>query len=337
MMTRREFTVGTAASLTAPILRATPRPSRRIELIAAPSSLGLRPNEHGREPETWSAPAVLLGTGLAALLDAPVSQLEHPVYEFTPQPGTRIRNGQSIRRFSLDLAARVADVRAREAFPIVLGGDCSILLGCLTGARRSGGKGLVHIDGHSDYFHPGNYDTSKRLGTAAGMDLALATGRGEMLLTDWPGVDGPLADESDTCQVGEREADTDAFRAAYGDIERTKITRITIQQLLTRGSANVAETLVHWIEARNLEAAWLHVDLDVLDQASLPAVDSPGTPGLDFEGLESLLATLVSSGRVAGIDFSIYDPGLDPGHAHAKRIAQCIAGAVASVSRSSHG
>jgi len=313
------------------------KPSRRINLITAPSSLGLRPNEQDREPETWCAPAVLLSAGLAASLEAQVSQLEHPVYEFGPQPGTRIRNGLSIRRFSLDLAASVADVFGSGAFPIVLGGDCSILLGCLAGARRSGAKGLVHIDGHSDYFHPGNYDTSKRLGTAAGMDLALATGRGEMLLTNWPGVDGPLADESDTCQVGEREADTDAFRATYGDIERTKITRITIQELLARGSAHVAQTVVHWLKAKNLEAAWLHVDLDVLDQATLPAVDSPGSPGLDFEGLESLLATLVSSGRVGGIDFSIYDPGLDPGHAHAGRIAQCIAGAVASVSRSNGG
>jgi hypothetical protein len=49
-MTRREFTIGTAASLTAPILRGAPLRSQPIELITAPSSLGLRPNEHDREP-----------------------------------------------------------------------------------------------------------------------------------------------------------------------------------------------------------------------------------------------------------------------------------------------
>jgi arginase len=329
-MTRREFTAGTAAAIA---IRGPRAASQGIALISAPSSLGLRPSAQGREPETWRAPAVLLDTGLAAQLNARVSQLEHPVYEFAPQSRTRIRNGLSIRRFSIELAARVADGRARGAFPVVLGGDCSVLLGCLLGARRSGARGLIHIDGHSDYFHPGNYDTSKRLGSAAGMDLALATGRGEMLLTSWPGVDGPLADEGDTCQIGERDAGTDEFRAAYGDIERTKITRITIQQLLARGTANAAQAVVDWLGARGLGAAWLHVDLDVLDQSSLPAVDSPGTPGLDFEGLESLLAALVVSGRIAGIDFAIYDPGLDPEHAHAKRIAQCIARSVASVSR----
>jgi arginase len=260
-----------------------------------------------------------------------VSQLEHPVYEFAPQSGTRIRNGLTIRRFSLDLATHVANVCARGNFPIVLGGDCSILLGCLLGLRRSGGKGLIHVDGHSDYFHPGNYDTSKRLGSVAGMDLALATGRGETILTNWPGIDGPLADESDTSQVGERDAGTAEFRASYGDIERTKVNRITVQQLLVSGVAKVAQSVVERLATRGLNDAWLHVDLDVLDQASLPAVDSPGTPGLDFAQLESLLAAIVLSGRIAGMDFTVYDPGLDPGQAHAPRIAQCVSRSVASV------
>lgn len=68
----------------------------------------------------------------------------------------------------------------------------------------------------------------------------------------------------------------------------------------------------------------MHVDFDVLDQAHLPAVDSPGTPGLDFDALESLIAPLAASGRIAGMDFTIYDPGLDPGLAHADRIGRSI-------------
>ncbi|VWB99757.1 arginase [Burkholderia aenigmatica] len=316
-----------ATSTASPGLRADPlQPggARPIELIAAPSSLGLRPNTAGLEPETWRAPDVLLATGLAARAGARVSRLAHPAYAVAPQPGTRIRNGLAIREFSLDLAARVADARRRQAFPIVLGGDCSVLLGCLLGNRRAGGNGLVHVDGHSDFFHPGNYDTSTRLGSVAGMDLALSTGRGEPLLTDWPALDGPLVDDLDACQVGERESESGDFEATYGDIARTAISRITIQQLLARGPAAVAVELVDWLGARALGQAWLHVDLDVLDQSQLPAVDSPGSPGLDFDGLDALLGPLVASGRVAGIDFTIYDPGLDPGHVHADRIARSI-------------
>ncbi|KAB0635881.1 arginase family protein [Burkholderia latens] len=307
------------------------RVARPVELIAAPSSLGLKPNGAGREPDTWRGPETLLATGLAARLGARVSWLAHPRYAFEPQPGTRIRNGASIRAFSLELASHVAGALERRAFPIVLGGDCSILLGCLLGNRRAGGSGLIHVDGHSDFFHPGNYDTSTRLGSAAGMDLALATGRGEPLLTRWPDLDGPLVDDRDACQIGERDAGTAAFEAAYGDIVRTAITRTTIQQLLARGPAAVAGELVGWLRMRALRRVWLHVDLDVLDQSALPAVDSPGSPGLDFAGLDALLGPLVASGRVAGIDFTIYDPALDPGLAHADRIARTIARTAAAL------
>ncbi|CAB3768394.1 arginase [Burkholderia sp. MSh2] len=310
-----------------------PRP---VEFIVAPSSLGLRPNAAGLEPETWRAPEVLLATGLAAQVGAQVSRLAHPAYAFTPQPGTRLGNGRAIRDFSLDLAGRVADARRRHVFPIVLGGDCSVLLGCLLGNRRAGGAGLVHVDGHSDFYHPGNYDTSKRLGSVAGMDLALSTGRGEPLLTDWPDLDGPLVDDLDACQVGERESESGDLETTYGDIASTAITRITIGQLLARGPAAVAAELVGWLGARALGHAWLHVDLDVLDQAQLPAVDSPGSPGLDFDGLDALLGPLVASGRVAGINFTIYDPGLDPGLVHANRIAHSI-GRCAAALPARHG
>ncbi|MCR4471437.1 arginase family protein [Burkholderia sp. SCN-KJ] len=324
------MTVPTASS-DLPAGHASTGVARPVELIAAPSSLGLKPNGAGREPDTWRGPEALLATGFAARLGARVSWLPHPAYAFDPQPGTRIRNGVSIRAFSLELAVRVADALARGAFPIVLGGDCSILLGCLLGNRRAGGGGLVHVDGHSDFFHPGNYDTSTRLGSAAGMDLALATGRGEPLLTCWPDLDGPLVDDRDTCQVGERDAESAEFEAAYGDIVRTAITRTTIQQLLASGPAAVARELVDWLRTRALRRVWLHVDLDVLDRSQLPAVDSPGSPGLDFDGLDALLEPLVASGRVAGIDFTIYDPGLDPGFAHADRIARSIARTAAAL------
>ena len=66
---------------------------------------------------------------------------------------------------------------------------------------------------------------------------------------------------------------SDDFQVFYGDIERTAIKRYIVQ---------------------------LHVDLDVLDQSVMPAVDSPGSPGLTFAQLRSLLARLYRSGRVTG-------------------------------------
>jgi len=325
-LSRRDFALGSACLAGA---ASGARGARRISVISAPVSLGLRPGAKGQEPGSWRAPEVLLAAGLAEKVSA-VSRLAlaRPGYQFEAQPGTRIRNGQTLRTFLLELGERVQAELAAGRFPLVLGGDCSVMLGCLLGSRRAGGRGLVHVDGHSDFFHPGNYDTSARLGSAAGMDLALATGRGEDLLTTWPGVDGPLVADIDAIQAGERDAESPDWDKYYGDIVRTAITRLTIQQIQREGIARCAERIIARLAERGLDRAWVHVDLDVLDEKVMNAVDSPGTPGFDFTQLSTLLRMLLESGRVIGLDACIYDPDLDPGHRFAVPIAACLARAL---------
>jgi arginase len=298
---------------------------RPRHLVLAPSNLGLRPEDNGAEPGAWQAPDVLMAAGLKKCVAAEkVVQLLRPAYETRAQAGTRIRNGLTLRRFSLDLAGAVRTVLEAGAFPLVIGGDCSVLLGSLYGARLEGARGLIHIDGHSDFFHPGNYDTRSRLGSAAGMDLALATGRGEPLLTEWPDLDGPLVRDEDAIQLGEREALTEDFRASYGDIERTVITRHIIQEILKEGIEQTAQSVIRRLHERGLSRVWLHVDLDVLGQAVMPAVDSPGSPGLTFAQLRTLLTRLYRSERVTGATITIYDPARDPQRRYAAPIVTTL-------------
>ena len=334
-MTRRKFTMIAGATALAG-WQATVSPAKPgdVSLILAPSNLGLRPTESGGQPGTWRAPQVLMDAGLARAMDAEeIVPLERPTYAFEAQSGTRIRNGLSIRAFSLQLSEKVSEILIRNRFPVVIGGDCSILLGSLHGMRRAGGRGLVHIDGHSDFFHPGNYDTAKRLGAAAGMDLALASGRGELLLTDWPEIGKPLASDADIIQVGERNAESPTFNNYYGDIVRTGITQFTIQRVLADGIDATARRVIAKLEARGLDKVWLHVDLDVLDQAVMPAVDSPGSPGLDYLQLTELVGALCASGRIIGANFTIYDPERDPEARYASPLVRCITDGVRGRSR----
>jgi arginase len=313
MLTRREFALcgALAASGLPAVLRARPVPGR-VRLILAPSSLGLRP-ERGREPGTWRAPEALLEAGLDERLGVrEVTGLGRPPYELDAQPGTRVRNGQTLRRFSLELGGLVREALDAGRFPLVVGGDCSVLLGCLYGTRLASGRGLVHVDGHSDFSHPGTYDTSAVPGAAAGMDLALATGRGEPLLTEWPEIEGPLVRDEDAVQIGERDALHPDFERYYGDLVHTGITRLIVQDVLRDGVDAAAETAVARLRERGMDRAWLHVDFDVLDQHVMPAVDSPGSPGLDFRQLGDLLGALLASGRIAGAGIAIYDPERDP-------------------------
>jgi arginase len=324
---RREFTKMTSfALISAPFGVETTHVSGGVSLLLAPSNLGLRPTESGSQPGAWRAPHALMDAGLAHAVDAAeVLALERPAYELEAQFGTTIRNGLSIRAFSLALGGKVREMLQAGRFPLVIGGDCSILLGCLYGARLAGGRGLVHIDGHSDFFHPGNYDTASRLGSAAGMDLALASGRGELLLTHWPEVERPLVEDEDIVQLGEREEESAEFNKPSGDMDRTGITQLVVRSVLADGIDSTARQVLTRLESRSLNKVWLHVDFDVLDQTVMPAVDSPGSPGLDFEQLGKLIAALCRSGRIVGADFTIYDPEKDPHARYSESLVDCIA------------
>ncbi|GEM87957.1 arginase family protein [Meiothermus granaticius] len=298
---------------------------REIEIIAAPSNLGLRPLRPGHTPGAWRAPEALRDAGLHTRLNPRlVHSLPRPVYELDAQPGTRIRNGHTIRRFSENLANTVQGVLANGNVPVVIGGDCSVLLGCLLGARRTGRCGLVHVDGHSDFFHPGNYNVTARLGSAAGMDLALATGRGESLLTQWKGVAGALVDDGDVVQIGERDELDSGY--AYADIQQTKIRQVPVRHLKKIGILQCCEEVSARFSSRGLTRIWLHVDVDVLDQSVMPAVDSPGSPGLNFDELSALIKGLCQRLPVLGVDVTIYDPDLDPSGIHAKNLVSCLVG-----------
>lgn len=325
-LTRRAFAIGSACLAGA--ARGADA-SRTVSIVTAPSSLGLRPNEKGKEPGTWRAPEVLLDAGIADAVSARnVVKLPRQRYDFAEQAGTRIRNGNALRAFLLELAGNVQAELDAGRFPLVLGGDCSVMLGCLYALRRAGGSGLVHIDGHSDFFHPGNYDTRARLGSAAGMDLALATGRGEALLTRWPGIEGALVAEEDAIQAGERDAGQPDWVQGYPDVQKTAITRFTIQQILRDGIPRTAARIIARLEERNLDRVWMHVDLDVLDERVLDAVDSPGAPGFDFAQLGTLLRSLIKTGRIAGMTVCIYDPDLDVRGKFAQPVVQCLAEAI---------
>lgn len=294
-----------------------------ICIVAVPSNLGLRPPGDGREPGAWRAPAALLDAGLAERIGADrILETERPSYQFGAQSGTRILNGRTIRHHALMLADTIGSVLADGDFPLVVGGDCSILLGCLLAARRLEPVSLFHIDGHSDFFHPGNYDVATRLGSVAGMDLALATGRGESLLTEWPDIAGPLVGDDFVVQIGERNASNP--ECGFPDMNETRIRRIFIEDMLRDGMVETARRALEPVHNEPMRT-WLHVDLDVLDGAVMPAVDSPGSPGLDFDQLAELIFHLVLDGPVIGVNLTIYDPELDPDRAYAASIIECVA------------
>jgi arginase len=290
----------------------------RLTLINAPSNLGLRPLYTDHVPGAWRAPAALAAAGLVATL-GPIRtvDLPRPDYAIGPQPGTRLRNGRSIRAFNLELAERVVEAVDQNELPVIIGGDCSILLGALAGARRHTPLSLVHIDGHSDFRHPGNYDPSAVFGAVAGMDLALATGRGEILLTEWPDVEAPLVPDECVIQIGEREGRDPDF--AWPDVNDTAITRIDVFTAREIGGEPLLARTRRALDQMALPY-WVHFDVDVLDKRVMPA----GSPGIDPNDLAILLRGLLNSPDSLGLDVTIFDPDLDPDGAYAQLVVSLL-------------
>jgi arginase family enzyme len=123
-----------------------------VVAVDAPSNLGLSPPEEGRELGVRGLARALRQRGLLSRLGAEDSSgATPPAYSAEIEASTGTRNSESIRIFSVDLAERVGTIVGSRRFPLVLGGDCSILIGGMLALRRMGRFGLVFVDGHLDY------------------------------------------------------------------------------------------------------------------------------------------------------------------------------------------
>ncbi len=290
-----------------------------VSVLDAPSNLGLRPPGVDRQPGVRRMAAALRATGLVARLRAAdAGEVPPPPYSSALDPDVGIRNATAIRDYSRALAERLGSLLERGSFPLILGGDCSVLLGAMLALRRRGRYGLAFVDGHTDFALP---ETSPS-GGAAGMDLALATGRGPEVLASLDGL-GPLVRDEDVAVLGHRDV-SDPERYWGRHIFGTAIRRHDLRALRHAGLRASAAGALAMLERRHLDGFWIHVDVDVLDSALMPAVDSPQPDGLGYAELRELLGPFLASGLATGIQFTIFDADLDPDGRYARELGGFI-------------
>jgi arginase len=292
------------------------RSMHRYAIIEAPSVLGLFPGGVERLPEA------LLAAGLDTALGARhAGRVVPPPYDPVVDEATGLLNPQGLRDYAHELAGATGEVLDQGEVPIVLGGDCSIILGNLLALRRRGRSGLLFIDGHADFYQP----EAEPNGEAASMDLALATGRGPAVVTDLDGG-GPLVRDEDVVHLGRRDAD-EAEEAGSRRIEDTAITVLDLATVRRNGAGRAAAEAVAHLDRPELDGIWIHLDCDALDDAVMPAVDYRLPGGLRWDELETVLQVAVASGRVRGVEVTIFNPTLDPdGSIAAALVASLVAG-----------
>lgn len=288
--------------------------SNRIIVIDAPSNLGLSPPGNGVVPGCYKLPWAMRDRNLLHRIDASDGGcIVPPRYESYWIQGEGDRNAQAIARYSIQLANRLESVYKQNQKILVLGGDCSILIGSMLTLKRRGRYGLVFIDAHSDFRHPGN---SKFINAAAGEDLAIVTGRGDSRLINLEGSTPYVLDE-DVHIVGIRAYD------AYLQELKSKNIEITTSRALAEYDLNIVEKIKRTV-SKNTDGYWIHFDCDVIDESEMPAVDCPESDGLSFEFAGELLGQLLQSSKCLGVEVTIYDPDLDPSGIYADALASCL-------------
>jgi arginase len=292
-----------------------PRPAYAI--VQAPSHLGLR--AEGVE----DLPEALLAAGLGERLGARLGErLAAPAFDPTIDPETGLLNPTGLRSYAARLADAVGPVLDGGAFPVVLGGDCSILLGITLALRRRGRYGLLFLDGHADFYQP----EAEPSGEAASMELALVTGRGPALVTDLEGR-RPLMRDEDVVVFGYRDA---AHAAAEGSQPLPPtLLAMDLWSVRERGAEQATRAALAHLERQDGPTGfWVHLDVDVVDDTLMPAVDYRLADGLSWQELTTVLAMAVAGGRAVGLDIAIFNPTLDPDRRVARDLVDALVAAL---------
>jgi len=182
----------------------------------------------------------------------------------------------------LEAGGQVSDALDAGALPVLLAGDCSVSLTTLVAVTRARPDArILWLDAHGDFNTP---DTTAS-GFLGGMCLAGACGV-------WDAGLGEPVDPGRVVLAGVRDLD---------EPER---------ELLEQSPATVIgaslETLVFMQNALDRAPVYVHLDLDVLDPAAMPA-QFPAPGGLAPEKLYDLLEAVVGECELVGAEITAFE------------------------------
>ena len=289
--------------------------------------LGVPANSAGRTDGVAGASAALRAAGLVDALQRATPVTDYGDVPLPPpsserDPATGLIDSAGLKALVERVRAGVASILADGRFPLVVGGDCPLLLGCLAAFGSADRRGLLFVDGHEDAYPPERSTT----GEAADMELAFALGIVEAPW--WPelAAASPLVLPGHVRLLGPRDS---ALLEAEG------VPSLAGRLPFVDGSALAAHPSAHTGAAvASLPASWwFHLDLDVLSTDALPAVDYPQEGGLGWEALDVIAETAMRA-EPMGWDVTIYNPDLDPERVHARRIVEFIEAAARRMPRS---
>jgi arginase len=294
------------------------RQPRKIAIIGAPTSAAALAPGHER------APAALRAAGIIDRLQAAgfevtdmgdcQTQISQPDDEHP-----RARNIPPLVAALNDLRPRVEIAVKSGALPLILGGDCSIVLATVAGARRYYRHvGLIYVGRDADMNVPATTPT----GCVDGMVVSHLIGRGAPELVRFWG-EPPLVREPDIVLFGVDRLDAPEKIA----LDRSPIRRYLGEDIRRTGITAAANSAVARMQGGQHEFV-LHLDVDAITSDEFRAATYSGTGGggLSLADVQKALAIFASRTNMVALEVSTYNPSLDPDGSAAKVLVELLVG-----------
>jgi arginase len=290
------------------------RQPKKIALIGAPSSAA------AFQPGSEKAPAALRAAGLVDRLKSAGFEV-HDYGDCAPRlfadddEHRRARNLPVIVAGLNDLKVHAEVAMKSGALVLVLGGDCVQSIGLLTGARRYYKHlNLIWFDRDADLNTPATTPS----GRIDGMVVAHIIGRGAPELVRFWG-ETPLVREPDVLLYGITRLDPPEQEV----LAKSPLRHVTAEQITAAGARKAASDALAHSHADTREFI-LHIDLDVIGQDELSAVNVPSPGGLNLEAVRESLEQFVSHKNLLGLDVAQFNPDKDPDGSAAKKIVDLL-------------
>lgn len=295
---------------------------RTLHILGVPFNSAARASGVARAPDALRRAGLmraLKSRGLKAVDGGNVT-LDKPVP--ARDPASRIVAPEALASMIRRTRAAVGAILDEGGLPLVIGGDCPVLIACLSAVGHSDQAGVLFIDGHEDAWPPASSTT----GEAADMELGLLLHRTTDGLPPELLHEIPHVRPDRVVALGPR----DASELAEASVPSVRDDIQTVSpEAIAEDPARVGHTSAARVAADG--SWWLHVDLDVLSTESLSSVDYPQPGGLTWEALTELTRSAVSVPGLRGIDVTIYNPDLDPTGSGAERIIRYLVAAAAAI------
>ncbi|MGB6545450.1 MAG: arginase family protein, partial [Candidatus Acidiferrales bacterium] len=294
------------------------RQPKKIVLLGAPSSAAALRAGHER------APAALRAAGLVARLESAgfevldAGDIPTRVYQQDDEH-PRARNFPAVLSVLHDLRPRVEVAIKSGALPLVIGGDCIVVLAILAGARRYyRSVGLVYMDSDADLNTP----ATSASGGVDGMVISHIVGRGAAEMVRFWG-EPPLVREPDILLFGVNRMDPNEEQY----LSRSPMPRHLASDISKRGGAAAAEDAAQRAHASQREFV-LHFNVDVISGREFPATNYPSLGAISLDDARQALAVFARQPQLAGINIAAYNPALAPDGSYGKILIDLIVNAL---------